>query len=69
MQPLNNRLQLAIQTVSEAQNIDLVMPATVNNAPAILYVSDRMIDITGAVLDTLGIEVVEQAPPASAPGN
>ena len=71
VQPLNNRLQLAIQSVAQAQSIDLVLPATVNNAPAILYVSDRPVDITEAVLGELGIELVERPapPPPVAPGN
>ena len=61
IQPVNNRLQLAIRAVAESQGIDIVLPATANNAPALLYVSDRIVDITEAVLTELGIEMVDDA--------
>lgn len=59
LQPVNNRLQLAIRAVAMAQDIDIVLPATANNAPALLYVSDRIVDITAPVLTELGIEFEE----------
>lgn len=65
LQPVNNRLQLAIRAVAEDQDIDIVLPATANNAPALLYVSDRIIDITQPVLTELGIEF-QVAPEADA---
>ena len=67
LQPVNNRLQLAIRAVAENQGIDIVLPATANNAPALLYVSDRIMDITQPVLTELGIEF--EAEPAADGGN
>lgn len=64
MQPLLKRLQNAINTVAERQNIDVVM-----RTQALLYVrenSDQMVDITTDVANELGISL-EQAPGQPSP--
>ena len=60
-QPALNRVDEAIRAEAAAQSIDLVVPNTANNAPVVLYASDRVIDITEAVARRLGVDLT--APP------
>ena len=78
-QPALNRVDVAIREEAAAQSIDLVMPNTANNAPVVLYASERVVDITEAVARRLGIDLTTPPPgaqrpqgtpaPAPAPGN
>lgn len=55
LRPLVERVRSAIETVAEAQSIDLVI-----REPSILYINeDKIVDITLAVASELGIEVDE----------
>ena len=67
LQPVLDRVDTAIREEAVAQAVDLVMPNTANNAPVILYRSERVVDMTDAVLRRLGID--PNAPlPTAAPG-
>lgn len=57
LEPLLQRLQEAIDSVSAAQGLVMVFSARANNAPVILYASDAAVNITGDVMTTLGIEL------------
>ena len=75
LQPVLNRIDLAIQNVASGGGYDLVMPTVANNAPVFLYRSERVADLTPAVMNALGIDpdspplgqTAPTAPPA-APG-
>ncbi len=67
LQPVLNRVDLAIQAEAGAQQIDLVLPTTANNAPAFLYASDRVTDITPQVMRRLGIDPNAPAPNGARP--
>ncbi len=69
LQPVLNRVDEMIQAEAAAQSIDLVLPTVANNAPVFLYASDRIVNITEAVMRRLGIDPAA-APPAgvTAPG-
>ena len=68
-QPALNRVDGAIRAEAAAQSIDLVMPNTANNAPVVLYASERVIDITEAVARRLGVDLTVPPPgQPSAPG-
>lgn len=56
LQPLLNQVDEAIATVSERENIDLVLSTTANNAPVVLYHNQRVVDITTSVMEELGID-------------
>ena len=55
MQPLLEKLDKAIQEVAKEQGIDLVLRARAGNEPIILYASDRIVDVTEAVMRKLGL--------------
>ncbi|MEO0557461.1 MAG: OmpH family outer membrane protein [Bacteroidota bacterium] len=63
LQPLQVKVDAAIRIVSQQQGIDLVLPSTANNAPVFLYVSNRLINITEAVMENLGIDLAAAAAP------
>ena len=65
-QPILDRVDGAIRAEAAAQTIDLVVPNTANNAPIVLYASERLVDITEAVMRRLGIDPATPAP--AAPG-
>lgn len=56
LQPLLNQVDEAIATVSQRENIDLVLSTTANNAPVVLYHNQRVNDITTTVMRELGID-------------
>ena len=64
LQPLQVRVDDAIRAVSQEMGIDLVLPSTANNAPVFLYVSDRLVNITEAVMTNLGIDMAAATAPA-----
>ena len=64
LQPLQVRVDDAIRSVSQEMGIDLVLPSTANNAPVFLYVSDRLVNITEAVMTNLGIDMAAATAPA-----
>ena len=66
LQPVLDRVDGAIRAEAEAQRVDLVLPTTANNAPVILYQSERVVDMTDAVMRRLGID--PNAPPPTPPG-
>ncbi len=77
-QPILDRVDGGIRAEAAAQSIDLVIPNTANNAPVVLYASERLVDITEAVMRRLGIDPnaappaqpgATQPAPVSAPGN
>lgn len=66
MKPLLERVQNAIDTVAEQQELDLVLRAQVGTQPLLLYVNqDRIVDITMDVARNLGLEVDPEAAPAA----
>ncbi|WP_420457373.1 OmpH family outer membrane protein [Rubrivirga sp.] len=77
LQPVLNRIDEAIQAEAAAGSYDLVLPTVANNAPVFLYRSDRVDDLTPAIMGRLGIDPNSapvgqqpqaQAPPVSVPG-
>ena len=66
LQPVLTRVDEAIQAEARAQAVDLVLPTVANNAPAFLYHSDRVANLTEAVMRRLGIDPAAPAP--AAPG-
>ena len=48
IQPILDRVDGGIRAEAAAQSIDLVIPNTANNAPVVLYASERVVDITEA---------------------
>lgn len=60
LQPLLGKVSVAIETVSARDNIDIVFTPFSNNAPIMLYASDRVIDITVPVLNELGVSITEE---------
>lgn len=65
LQPVLARVDEAINQESTAQSLDLVLPTVANNAPVFLYVSDRLTNITEAVMRRLGVD--PNAQPYQAP--
>lgn len=51
-----NRVDEAIQAEAASQSIDLVLPTVANNAPVFLFASDRVVNITEAIMRRLGID-------------
>ena len=69
LQPVLNRVDEAIQAEAAAQAIDLVLPTVANNAPVFLYASDRIVNVTEAVMRRLGIDPASPPPAGvTAPG-
>lgn len=56
LQPVLARVDEAITAEAQAQSLDLVLPTVANNAPVFLYVSDRTVNLTEAVMRRLGID-------------
>lgn len=68
LQPVLNRVDEAIAAVAEERGIDMVLSQVANNAPVVLYASDRGVNMTPLVMDNLGIEPQQmQAPGAGQP--
>ena len=67
-QPILDRVDGGIQAEAAAQNIDLVIPNTANNAPVVLYASERLVDITESVMRRLGIDPNTPAPAPATQG-
>lgn len=65
LQPVLDRVDAAITAEALAQAVDLVLPNTANNAPVILYRSERVVDMTDAVLRRLGIDPAAPLPAAT----
>lgn len=63
LQPVLAQVDEAITAEAQAQTIDLVLPTVANNAPVFLYASDRIVNITEAVMRRLGID--PSAPPVT----
>jgi len=69
MAPILERVQNAIDKVSKARDLDLVLRAQAGQEPIILYVNEQTItDITMDVARELGLDVTDEEPTASAPG-
>ena len=60
LQPVLARVDQAINEEASAQSLDLVLPTVANNAPVFLYVSDRLTNITEAVMRRLGVDPAAQ---------
>lgn len=61
LQPVLNQVDQAIQAEAQANGYDLILPTTANNAPVFLYQSDRVPDLTVAIMERLGVD--PNAPP------
>ena len=58
LQPLLNQLQVAINEVATARNLDLVLSSRVSTEPVILFASEQStVDITTEVMSALGISM------------
>ena len=58
MQPLLQRVQTAINTVAEAQGLDVVLRSQVGTQPLLLYVNEETVqDITLLVAQEMGLDV------------
>lgn len=69
MAPILERVQNAIDKVSRARNLDLVLRAQAGTEPIILFVNEETIqDITMDVARELGLDVTDEEPTASVPG-
>ncbi len=60
MNPLIERVGNAVNAIAEEKGLDIVL-----KSPGLLYVSDRVVDITVEVAKRLGIKVTESDPTAS----
>ena len=71
LQPVLNQIDQAIQAEATAGSYDLVLPTVANNAPVFLFNSDRVMDLTPAIMGRLGIDPnsppLGQQPAATAP--
>ena len=65
MSPIFEQVQVAIDEVAVANDLDVVLRHRVGTQPVILYVSSEVIDITIEVAKKLGIEVPEDDGTAS----
>ena len=61
LQPVLNQIDAAIRAEAEAGGYDLILPTVANNAPVFLYRSDRVVELTTAIMTRLGID--PSAPP------
>lgn len=62
LQPVLARVDEAISAEARAQSVDLVLPTVANNAPVFVYASDRIVNLTEAVMRRLGIDPAAPAP-------
>ncbi len=62
LQPVLARVDEAIGAEARAQSVDLVLPTVANNAPVFVYASDRVVNLTEAVMRRLGIDPAAPAP-------
>lgn len=62
LQPVLARVDEAISAEARAQSVDLVLPTVANNAPVFVYASDRIVNLTEAVMRRLGIDPSAPAP-------
>ena len=62
LQPVLARVDEAIGAEARAQSVDLVLPTVANNAPVFVYASDRIVNLTEAVMRRLGIDPSAPAP-------
>lgn len=78
LQPVLNQIDQAIADEAEAGSYDLILPTVANNAPVFLYRSERIDDLTPAIMGRLGIDpdsppVTQQQgpppPPVDPPGD
>lgn len=70
MGPIFERVQAAIDKVSQEEGLDLVLRTQVGQQPVILYVNqDTIVDITMEVAQELGLDVTEEDATASAPSS
>ena len=72
LQPVLSKVDQAIAAEAEARSLDLVLPTVANNAPVFLYASDRLVNITEAVMVRLGIDpnaapATPNTPPVNVP--
>lgn len=72
LQPVLNQIDEAISGEAEDGGYDVVLPTVANNAPVFLYRSERVDDLTPAVMERLGIDpnaapVTQQPSPADTP--
>ena len=56
LQPILTRVDEAIQAEVRENGYDLVLPTVANNAPVFLATSDRVADLTVAVMNRLGVD-------------
>ena len=56
LQPVLNQVDAAITAEAEAGGYDLILPTVANNAPVFLYRSERVTDLTPAIMGRLGID-------------
>ncbi len=73
LQPVLNQIDQAIREEAEAGGYDLVLPTVANNAPVFLYRSERVVDLTPAVMGRLDIDpdsppLGQQETPPAVPG-
>lgn len=65
LQPVLSRIDEAIGAEAEANGYDLILPTVANNAPVFLYRSERVMDLTPAIMGRLGID--PNSPPVGSP--
>ena len=73
LQPVLNQIDQAIRQEAEAGGYDLILPTVANNAPVFLYRSERVTDLTPAIMARLDIDpnsppLGQQETPPVAPG-
>ncbi|MEM1114888.1 MAG: OmpH family outer membrane protein [Bacteroidota bacterium] len=73
LQPVLTRVDEAIQAELNENGYDLILPTVANNAPVFLAASERVVDVTVAIMTRLGIDpstppVGQQAAPQPTPG-
>ena len=56
LQPVLNQIDAAIQAEAAAGGYDLILPTVANNAPVFLYRSERVVDLTPAIMARLDID-------------
>ena len=56
LQPVLNQIDAAIQAEAAAGGYDLILPTVANNAPVFLYRSERVTDLTPAIMARLDID-------------